>query len=234
MNEFGKICVVFVTAASLGFVAFAGALRSGGRNWQAEMDELGTDFLLNTTVGERTTYTLTHRRSNQAVSSNTKVLAEAVVAGKAKQVSEMRDEMNSLTKQTEDLKPLAEAALKAIAADEDALKRRGEALSRQLDQVMQQISRVNSQIIEAANEAQKIRSEGQERREEVYRLRNQLELLRNDLSVAQVQRKNLEEEEVRLREILQRLERRKQQLSGTTDQEYDNQQKSSESSSDRG
>jgi chromosome segregation ATPase len=226
MNNFGKVCVVFVTAASLGFVAFAGAMRSGGRNWMAEASDLGPDYALAITTGDKTNYGITYRKTNQSV-SNSPILAEAVVAAKGKQVSEAREEMAKLNKMADDLKPVSEAAVKAVAEDEKGLKLREQALMKQLEELTQEITRINGQIIEAANEAQKIRVEGQERREEVYRLRNQLELLRNDLSVAKLQRKNLEEEEVRLREVLDRLERRQRQLAGEKDDSGYNQEKSS-------
>jgi hypothetical protein len=86
----------------------------------------------------------------------------------------------------------------------------------QVEAVNAEIARISDEILAAVNEVQRIRALGQERREEGYRLKNQLELLRNDLSVATTQRKSLEEEELRLKEILQRLERRNRQLTEST------------------
>jgi len=215
MNEFGKICVVFVTAASLAFVAFAGAMRNGGRNWDAEADELGSDYTLGVTPGEKVSYAMTQRRTNQNVGTST-ILAEVVTKAKAQQVSTAREELNRLTKERTELEPQTAAAIAAITADEIGLNKRAEALASQVDAVADEITQINTQIVEAISEVQRIRSLGQERREEGYRLRNQLELLRNDLHVASVQRKNLEEEELRLKEILQRLERRNRQLVETT------------------
>lgn len=216
MNEFGKICVVFVTAASLAFVAFTGAMRSGGRNWQAEADELGPDYILTITPGDKTSYSITHRPKNKAIPQSP-LLSEVVVKAREMQVAEAEAEIKKWNDLTQEIKPKTEAILAAITADEQGLTVRQNAMTKQLEAVNQEIARINTQINDAALEAQKIRSEGQERREEVYRLRNQLELLRNDLFVAQVQRQNLEEEEIRLREILQRLERRQQQLAGKSD-----------------
>ncbi len=211
MNEFGKVCVVFVTAASLAFVAFVGAMRSGGRNWQLEADQMD-DFVLNVTPGEKTKYGMNNRRTGEPVGSESTILPEVVVAAKAKQVANIRKETTDLTEAAAQLKPGTEFAVAAVTADEKGLAVRLESLQKQYDEVSQRIAQVNTQIIEAANEAQKIRAEGQERREEVYRQQNQLELLRDDLFAAKVQRKNLEEEEVRLQEILSRLDRRRQQL----------------------
>jgi hypothetical protein len=85
-----------------------------------------------------------------------------------------------------------------------------------LDAVSKEIERVNNEIVETAATAQRIRAEGQDRRDEVYRQKTVLELARNDLYAAQVQRKNLEEEEIRLKDLLQRLQRRKEQLTEQT------------------
>lgn len=219
MNEFGKVCVVFLTAASLAFVAFAGALRTGGRNWQAEADELTNDFSLTITSGEKTSYAMAERNppvGGNAFSANSTVLPEVVTKAKAQQVKVANDRLAELTKSRTDLEPLTKAALEAIAADEQGLKAREQALVAQLDAVNAEIARISDEILAAVNEVRRIRALGQERREEGYRLKNQLELLRNDLAVATTQRKSLEEEELRLKEILQRLERRNRQLTEST------------------
>lgn len=215
MNEFGKICVVFVTAASLAFMAFAGAMRSGGKDWQAEADELGEDFILNIIPGDKTSYAITYRPNGESLGKS-EVLAEVVTKAWAKKVTVTRDQLKKLTDEAAAIQPDTDAKILAIEADKQGLAARIQVMTQQLEQVNEAIANVNAEINDAALEVQQIRLEGQERREEGYRLRNQLELLRNDLYVAQVQRKNLEDEELRLREILRRLERRKQQLSGTT------------------
>lgn len=219
MNQFGKVCVVFLTAASLAFVAFAVALGTGGRNWQAEADELGKDFALNITPGEKVSYAIAERNpppGGNAFTATSTVLAEAVTKAKAQQVTAANNRLKELTEKREQLEPLTKAALEAITADEQGLKVREQALVAQVEAVNAEIARLSDEILAAVNEVQRIRALGQERREEGYRLKNQLELLRNDLSVATVQRKSLEEEELRLKEILQRLQRRNRQLTDST------------------
>lgn len=211
LNTLGKVCVVFVAAASLAFAAFAAAMRNGGPNWESEADALGPDFVVTITPGDPPTYGVVYRPTNENVSSS-KVLAEAVTAARAKQVAETRNKLTKLQELANQFKPQIELANAANAADEAGLKVREEALVRQLNEVSQAVQQLNDQIIEAAAKAQAIRAEGQERREEVYRQKNVLELARNDLYAAKEQRKNLEEEELRLKELLQRLERRRQQL----------------------
>lgn len=219
MNQFGKVCVVFLTAASLAFVAFAVALGTGGRNWQAEADDLTKDFAFVITPGEKVSYEMTERNplpGAPAVSAKSTVLAEAVTKASAQRVKAANDRLKELTEKREQLEPGTKAALDAIAADEQGLKVREQALVAQVEAVNAEIARISDEILAAVNEVQRIRALGQERREEGYRLKNQLELLRNDLSVATIQRKSLEEEELRLKEILQRLERRNRQLTDST------------------
>lgn len=215
LNTFGKVFVVFVATASLSFAAFTAAMRNGGPNWPSEVDELGTEFILTATPGDPVTYSLAHRRTNQA-GKTSPVLAEVVTEARAKQITLAREELTKVTAEIERLKPLTEGANAAVSADEASLKAREDVLVGQLNAISEAISRLNEQIIEKTGEAQQVRLVGQERREEVYRLQNQLELLRDDLYAAQVQRKNLEEEELRLTDLLQRLERRRDQLAGNT------------------
>ncbi len=215
MNDFGKICVVFVTAASLAFVAFAGAMRTGGRNWLAEADEISDQYTLSITPGDTYSYAITERRTAKQIGTS-KVLAEVVTKARADQASTVRNQLNDLNQRREALEPQTAAAAAAIVADEAGLKQREAALVQQVEDVHQEIARISEDILAAVNEVQRIRSLGQERREEGYRLKNQLELLRNDLHAATVQRKNLQEEELRLKETLQRLERRNRQLAEAT------------------
>jgi phage shock protein A len=60
-----------------------------------------------------------------------------------------------------------------------------------------------------------------ERRNEGFRMKNLLELLRTDAYVAQVQKKALDDELIRLKENVRRLEKRNQQLKQTISTTYD-------------
>jgi len=210
MNTFSRICVVVAAAASLAFMSFAGAMRSGN-NWAAEAQSLAPEYVLTINRGEQgTEYSMAHRSGGNVKTS--KNLADVVVAARQKQVSDAQKQLQTLRDEAAKLPPQIEEALKAIVADEAGLKVRETAMEQQLAEVREETEQVNRQVIDKANEAQQIRSEGQERREEAYLRHNQLELLRNDLFAAKVQHQHLVEEELRLKELLQRLVRRRQQL----------------------
>ena len=63
MNTVGKILVVFVTACSLGFLAFVAALRNGGPDWQGELrsPDLQKVFTFTAEPGEKVTYSVKQR-----------------------------------------------------------------------------------------------------------------------------------------------------------------------------
>lgn len=211
MNTASRICIVFAAAASLTFMAFAGAMRSGGGNWLAEAESIGPDYVLNINQSEQgTEYRISHRTGPDVKRSNN--LAEVVVAARQKQVAEVRKKLTELRDLASRLEPQVADILQNIKADEVGLQLREKALVQQYNEVRAEIEQVNRDIVDKANEAQQIRSQGQERREETYQRKNQLELLRNDLFAAELQHRNLVEEEIRLKELLQRLERRHQQL----------------------
>ena len=214
MNTLGRILVVFTTAASLGFAAFAAALVSGGPNWEAEANSpsFSKDLAIEERPGPPTQYTVKDRISGQAIGSGSSLLAEVLVQGRQKQLQNANAEIQDLQQKIEGVKPrIAEFSLR-VATDQKGADIRLNLLTEQLKAVDQAIEAVTTQIQEKTLEAQAVRAEGEERRNEGFRLKNQLELLRNDLYAARKQRDALADELVRLREIEERLQRRGEQL----------------------
>ena len=214
MNSLGKVLVVFVTASSLGFAAFALSLVSGGPNWkgEAESAELTNDFVFTTAPGEKPTYSVKVRRTDAAVGSSTKLLAEAVVAARQQQLKDAKEQQTQLEQKIAQIKPIIAQIKALIPADEAGAKARSDAYDKQLAQMNVAIQAASTEITARSGEIQQTRKTGQERREEGFRLTNQLELLRNDLFAAVKQQKALEDELVRAEENLKRLERREKQL----------------------
>jgi chromosome segregation ATPase len=214
MNSFGKVLVVFVTACSLGFVAFSLSLVTGGPNWKGESEsaELTDDFIFTTTPGEKPTYSAKLRKTDQAVGSQSRVLAEVVVAARKKHVEDAKAEDARLAGEIARLTPLIKDVKDLIPPDEAAMKARMERLDKTLTMISDEIQKVTQEIAAKALAIQAIQKTAQERRDEGYRLKNQLELMRNDMFVAQAQQRILEDELVRVEENLKRLERRNEQL----------------------
>lgn len=215
MNSFGKILVVFVTAASLGFVAFTLSLVSGGPNWKSEMqsDELTNDFVFTVTPTEKgPNYSVKARRTDTAIGGQTPVISEVIVKARDKQVKDAKEEETRLQAEINRLKPMLEEIKALIPPDKAGMAARAQLLDKILTKISGDIHTTTQEIATKASAIQLIQKTAQERREEAFRLKNQLELLRTDLFVALAQQKILEDELVRVEENEKRLERRNEQL----------------------
>lgn len=214
MNSFGKVLVVFTTACSLGFAAFTFSLVSGGPNWVAEAEsaELTDHILITATAGEKTMYSAKDRRTDQAVGTQSSVLAEVVVAARKQQVDYAKAEETRLNAEITRLKPIIEEMKGLIPPDQAGLVARAQMLDKILTGLSEQIQTTTQAIATKAAAIQVIQKSTLERRDEALRLKNQLELMRTDLYVAQAQQKLLEVELVRVEENLKRLEKRGEQL----------------------
>lgn len=214
MNSLGKVLVVFVTASSLAFAAFALSLVSGGPNWKGESEsaELTNDFVFTTTPGEKPQYSVKARRTDAPVQAGTPLLAEAVVAARKQQLADATKLKGELEQKIEQIKPIIAQIQALIPPDVAGVKARADAYDKQLVQLNAAIQTATTEFTTKSGEIQQIRKTGEERRDEAFRLKNQLELLRNDWFAATEQQKKLEDELVRAEENLRRLERRAAQL----------------------
>jgi DNA repair exonuclease SbcCD ATPase subunit len=223
MNSLGKVLVVFVTASSLAFAAFAMSLVSGGPNWKSESEspELTNDFVFTMTPGDKPTYTVKNRRTDASVQAATPLLAEAVVAARKRQLEDATKLKGELEQKIAQIKPIIDQIKALIPPDQAGVTARTEAYEKQLEQLNAAIQVASTEITTKSGEIQQTRKMGEERRDEAFRLKNQLELLRNDLFAAKDQQKVLEDELVRAEENLKRLDRRavqlKQQVGGYDD-----------------
>jgi chromosome segregation ATPase len=213
MNRLTRVLVVFITAASLGFAAFALALVNGGPNWEALADE----EVFTKSVGVSPpqvpggSYTAKHRSTGQDLKSS-KVLAEVVVEGQKKILADLSAELQKLEPMIEPLKQQVAETRRIIDVDSNGLALRAKNWSDQLTTLSNTLTALNSQLQSRTVAATVVQRELEERRFEVYRMQNQLELLRDDLYAAVQQREALESELEILTEAQQRLERRQEQL----------------------
>lgn len=220
MNTVGKILVVFVTASSLGFLAFVSALRNGGPDWQSEIrstdpqrpTDLQKEFVFNVDPGEKVTYSVKHRRTETSVIDKTPVLAEAVLKARKRLEDDANKKLQELTKQPEDLQALLKTMKELIPADKQGVEIREQKITERIQQLWAEMQTIGNQFSELTIQTQEILGIAQVRREEGYRLSNQVEMLRNDKFAAIEQQKVLEFELIRLEENKRRLERRQSQL----------------------
>jgi chromosome segregation ATPase len=219
MNSLGKVLVVFVTASSLGFLAFALSLVAGGPNWknEAESEELTSEFVFSATTGEKPQYSVKTRRTDASVQSQTPRLADAVIAARKKLLDDTKAEETRLNGEIAKIQPMIKEIKDSIPPDKAAMVVRVQMLDKSLDQITAEIETVTKEIAAKAAAIQLVQKTAEERRDEGFRMRNQLELLRTDLFAAVEQQKILEDELVRVEENLKRLERRGGQLQKQVD-----------------
>ena len=224
MNSIGKILVVFVTASSLGFLAFVVALRNGGPDWVGEMrsPELQKEFVFTTEQGEKVMYSAKHRRTESDVAPKTPVLAEVILKSRKRQEEDANKKLQELNPQVQPLQERLALIKKLIPEDEAGVQARIKKYEEQVEKLVSQLKEVGNQFSAKTLETQDVMRLAQDRREEAYRLANQLELLRNDKFAAQQQQKVLEDELTRLAENRQRLERRQKQLKQQLGDNYSN------------
>ncbi len=224
MNTIGKILVVFVTAASLGFLAFVIAFRNGGPDWKGLMRsaDLQKDFVFTTEPGEIVTYSAKHRRSETSVVDKTPVIAEVVLKSRKRLEDDANKKFQELSPKVPQLTEIRDLVKKLIPEDEAGVQVRIKSIEGQIQQLVEKLKNVGDQFSTMTLETQDVLRVAQERREEGYRLSNQLELLRNDAFAAVQQQKVLEEVLIRLEDNRQRLERRQKLLKQQLGDDYSN------------
>ena len=214
MNTIGKILVVFVTACSLGFLAFVIAFRNGGPDWKGELRsaDLQKEFVFATEPGETVTYSAKHRRTETSVVDKTPILAEVVLKSRKRLEEDANKKFQELSPQVEPLTEFLALVKKLIPEDDAGVQVRIKTYEAHIQQLIAALKDVGNQFSVVTLETQDVLRVAQERREENYRLANQLELLRNDNFAAMQQKKVLEDELVGLQENQRRLESRRKQL----------------------
>ena len=224
MNTIGKILVVFVTAFSLGFLAFVIAFRNGGPDWKGEMRsaDLQKEFVFAAEPGETVMYSAKHRRTEGSVSEKTPVLAEVILKARKRLEDDANKKFQELSPQVQQLTDLRDRFRKLIPEDTAGVQVRIKNYENQTQQLIAALKDVGNQFSVATLETQDVLRVAQERREEGYRLANQLELLRNDQFAATQQQKVLEGELLRLEENQRRLERRQTTLKKQLGDDYSN------------
>ena len=214
MNTIGKILVVFVTASSLGFLAFVAAFRNGGPDWNGELraPEIQREFVISTEPGDVVKYSAKHRRTDAKVSDNKPILAEVVLDVRKRLEQDANNRLNELKPLPQQLDESIKATTESIVVDRAGVEKREQELGATLQDLWEQTEVVGDQFSKLTIETQDVMKVAQERREEGMRLSNLLQLLRNDHFAAEEQRKALDDELVRLEENKRRLQRRQDQL----------------------
>jgi chromosome segregation ATPase len=229
MNNVARILVVFITASSLGFLAFVTALRNGGPDWMSEIrsadaqrpTDLQKEFVFTVESGEKVTYSAKHRRTEKSVIEKSPILAEVVLKARKQLEEDTNKQYQALAAQPQPLQDAIKTLNELIPVDKAGVEAREKFYNDRIQQLWTQIENVGNQFSEFTIKTQEVLRVAQVRREEVYRLSNLIELLRNDHFAALEQKRFLEDELIRLEQNRKRLEGRKRELKIQLGDEYE-------------
>lgn len=217
MTRFSKVLVVFVTAASLSYFAFVGALILGGPNWAEQANQLqnlpefGKHVTFKPPETPKGPWVATHIKTGTQIASDP-LLPDVLKKAQDRILKDIRDETNDLKeKMTAETAALA-LAKTTIQADHAGIKVRAADYAVRLKKLSDEIALETEKLTMRGGELTAVQKQFEERRFEVFRLQAQLELLRDDLYAAERQRSALQDELLQLTESQQRLEARQQQL----------------------
>lgn len=239
MTTLSKCFVVFALVASLAFLGFAAAVRQGGQNYKAQIN--GPDlrgYVFETTVGvEQTTYGVRVRApqaapagegaeaaapAGESLANNNPVLADVIVKAREDLKRKQEDELQKISRELDGyeengrkvlgLRDKITRAEKQVEEDIQAMKKREDLLRAELQKMQQAISGLSDEAQKKSQNAQQLQNEATRRREDVGRLKNQLEELQTDKYRAMEQEKKLKDLLRRLKENVDRMERRNAQL----------------------
>ncbi len=226
MTRFSKLLVVVIAAASLGFAAFAGALVTGGPNWE----KLASDLANEPEYGRQVTFqppqlpngpwTATDNRTGQTIATDP-VLPAVILKAQAQILTELQNEVRTLKEKIEAETTARDISRQTITTDLSGLEARAAKYSEQLKKLSADIDAQTDALSKQGVDLAAVQRDRDERRFEVYRLANQLELLRDDLYAAQRQRDALRDELLQLNENRLRLERRQQTLKQQLGESYE-------------
>ena len=218
MTTISKVLAVFVSVASIAFMAFALAQRTGGPNWEAEAreDDLQAAYMFQKIEGETTSWDVTRRFDDgqgddtlpRAVMLPLAVMKarEDLLASQNKRISDIQEELQRVSAR----KVILETT---IQDDLDALKATQEKLVTVAQGLDKQIEAASKQLTSLSEESEEIRQEARKRGEDVIRLRNQLAEIETDIFRLGQLRTKLTDRLVRIKITNRSLSQRNRSLS---------------------
>lgn len=239
-NTINKVLAVFLSVASIVFLALSVAYYSGGTNWRSEMraEDL-KEFSFQLEDGEPTgTWKVTANdpktgNDRQVASVPENRLSEAILKARKDLETRQRAELTKIN----DTLPAVEAELARLetleAADTEAIRARfeqldgtwveegeGEARTKRkdklgmLDNLAQAVLDVSGVLSKRISDTTAARTDAENRRKDVFRLTNELEVLRTDRARLIELRRELADELLRLQITNASLKQRVDQLPG--------------------
>ncbi len=178
LTKISKILVVFVTFASIAFLAFSIIVLNAGPNWQKEAEAL-PDYAFTQSGGEKPTWSVKHRLGEQAL--KTAVAYPEVIAEAYKHSKEQADqEIAKVTPLIDPEKQKIATTKKLIEVDVKGLEARKEELAKQFEDQQKMLADTSDALIKAGEGTLKIRVEAERRRSDSYRLGRNLQAIEAD------------------------------------------------------
>lgn len=215
MKNFSKILVIATVALALAFMAFAGVTALSGPNWTAESqapDLVDYQFTAEQSADGSETWKVVDRVSGETVVPSAATLPDAIRQTRNKLKSDQQQRLNELNERITDRKADLAEAVALQEVDLKAIELREQQLQQELAAVQAQILATSDQAAEKSREAQAQHRDLVRRREEIFRLRSQLAEVRAELYRAKHQQALLEDQLIRVRGSIIRLENRNEQL----------------------
>ncbi|MGH7127625.1 MAG: hypothetical protein ACREJB_12995 [Planctomycetaceae bacterium] len=221
MKNFSKILVVATAALALAFMAFAFVTWWGGPNWTVEAqaaDLADYQFTAEQSADGNETWKVVDRISDETVVASAATLPDAIRQTRNKLKTDQQQRLNELNERITRRKAAIAEAVALQEVDLKAIALREQQLEQELAAVQAQILAASDQAAEQSREAQAQHRNLVRRREEIFRLRSQLAEVRAELYRAKHQQALLEDQLIRARGGIIRLENRSEQLqnSGAT------------------
>ncbi len=213
MTKIGKVLVVFTAVMSLAFVAFVAVTTLAGPNWRATASELD-DYAIADVPGETVKWSVTRKVATDERKTVTTAdsLPAAIVAAQNDRTTVQTEEIAGLDQQIAATRQTLDAEKQASAADAEGVKRRVAALQKSVADLDAEILRLTQEGTRQAGLAQQKRDEATLRRADVARLAAELAQVRTDRFRIDEQISALENLLVRLDGLIDRANRRHEQL----------------------
>ena len=178
LTKISKILVVFVTFASIAFLAFSIIVTTAGPNWQKEAEAL-PDYTFTQSGGEKPTWSVRHRLVEQPLKTSVAypdVIAEAYKHAKIEPDEAIAKYPPLIEKAKNDLAMTKQL----IEVDVKGLEARKTELFQQYDAQQKLLADTSDALIKAGEATLKLRVEAERRRSDSYRLGRNLQAIEAD------------------------------------------------------
>jgi hypothetical protein len=211
LTTISKVLAVLTTVFCLGFLGVAGVVALGGPNWLG-IAESQDGYQFTYEPGQNPSWSVKDLDDGQSVGAPSPVLPQKVRDVLNDRLQEQTTEISELQPKIEQLKGYIATTRQAILTDTAALDKYADGLRQQLATLGQQIRQTQEERSRLTLSAEQKLQEAERLRHDQYRLENLLVAAETDQFRAVEQQKKLRDTAERYQGLIDRLERRRDQL----------------------